>query len=238
MKLSEHVSEARRQGRRHLAEPAAKQVLDDCGISIPRSVVTTDSTQVVAALESLGVPVAIKVISSDLVHKSDAGGVEIDIATPAAARHATERIASAVSSSGHKVDGFLVEEMVPRGHELVVGSVLDARFGRLIMIGLGGIFIEVLEDVAFGICPITDLDARTMLHELRGYPLLAGARGGVVASVPLLVDVLVRLGGEEGLFLSLPDEITEVDINPLIVSDRAAVAADARFVLADRNNHD
>ncbi|MPZ63647.1 MAG: acetyl-CoA synthetase [Propionibacteriales bacterium] len=238
MKLPEHVVDAHWQGRGHLTETVAKQVLNDYGIAVPRSVVAADSRQVVAAFESLGGPVAVKVISSDLVHKSDVGGVEVDIATPEAARRATTTIAAAVSDSGYKVDGFLVEEMVPRGHEVVVGSVLDPRFGRLIMIGLGGIFIEVLEDVAFGICPITEVDARVMLHELRGYPLLAGARGGVVASEPLLVDVLVKLGGEDGLFLSLPDEITEVDINPLIASDRTAVAADARFVLSDRNSHD
>lgn len=235
MNLTEQVVDARGQGRRYLSEPAAKQVLADYGIAVPRSVLAADSTQAVAAFESLGGPVAIKVISSDLVHKSDAGGVEVGVATPAAARSATATITAAVSGSGYTVDGFLVEEMVPDGHEVVVGSVLDPRFGRLIMIGLGGIFIEVLEDVAFGICPISAVDARAMLHELRGYPLLAGARGGVVASEPLLVDVLVKLGGEDGLFLSLPDEITEVDINPLIVSSRTAVAADARFILSDRD---
>lgn len=236
--LENHISRARAQGQLILPEPVAKQILSEYGIPIPRSVVAVDQEQTVSAFESLREPVVVKVVSPDLVHKSDAGGVKINLTTKEAVRDATEAIAAAVGDAGYKTNGFLIEEMAPQGHEMVVGGIVDPRFGRLIMVGLGGIFIEVLEDVAFRICPITEIDARSMVRELRGAPLLAGARGGLVASEESLIEVLLKLGGEDGLFLNLPDEVSEVDINPLIVSDRTTIAVDARFVLSGRENHD
>lgn len=131
-----------------------------------------------------------------------------------------------------RVEGFLVEEMAPRGQELVIGGVRDPQFGPLVMVGLGGIFVEVLKDVSFRICPITRLDAEQMLAELKGAAILDGARGVRPASRAAIVDVLLKVGGEGGLLMAHAADILEADINPLIVSNAHAVAVDARFILA------
>jgi acyl-CoA synthetase (NDP forming) len=136
-----------------------------------------------------------------------------------------------------RLDGFLVEEMAPAGQELVIGALRDPQFGPLVMVGLGGIFVEVLKDVAFRICPIERIDALEMLDELKGKALLDGARGQAAVSREAIVDMLLQIGGEKGLLMSLSDEIAEADINPLIVSSQGAVAVDARFILTDAGAH-
>ena len=130
-----------------------------------------------------------------------------------------------------RIDGFLIEEMAPRGQEMVIGGLRDPHFGPLVMAGLGGIFIEVLADVAFRICPIERRDAEEMLDELKGAAVLKGVRGRRPASREAIVTALLRVGGEGGLLMDLAAEIQEADINPLIVSDAGAVAVDARFLL-------
>jgi acyl-CoA synthetase (NDP forming) len=130
------------------------------------------------------------------------------------------------------VDGYLIEEMAPAGQEVVVGAVRDPDFGPMVMVGLGGIFVEVLADVAFRICPITRLDATEMLAELKGAALLDGARGRQPVARDAIIDVLLKIGGEDGLLMQYAGDFKEVDINPLIVSATGAVAVDARFILA------
>jgi acyl-CoA synthetase (NDP forming) len=121
--------------------------------------------------------------------------------------------------------------MAPAGLEVVIGGLRDPQFGPLVMVGLGGILVEVLADVSFRICPIARIDAEEMLDELKGTALLRGARGRKPASREAIIDALLRIGGEDGLLLRHAQDIAEADINPLIVSDEAAVAVDARFVL-------
>jgi acyl-CoA synthetase (NDP forming) len=131
-----------------------------------------------------------------------------------------------------RVEGWLIEEMAPSGQEMVVGGLRDPDFGPLVMVGLGGIFVEVLADVSFRICPITRLDAEEMIDELKGAAILKGARGMKAVSRDAIVDVLLKVGGENGLLMQHAADISEADINPLIVSESAAVAVDARFILA------
>jgi acyl-CoA synthetase (NDP forming) len=130
-----------------------------------------------------------------------------------------------------RVDGWLVEELAPPGQEMVIGGLRDPDFGPLVMVGLGGIFVEVLRDVAFRICPITRLDAEEMIDELKGAALLQGARGREPVSREAIIDALLNIGGEDGLLMQHADDIAEADINPLIVSANGAVAVDARFIL-------
>jgi acyl-CoA synthetase (NDP forming) len=130
-----------------------------------------------------------------------------------------------------RIDGFLLEEMAPAGLEVVVGGLRDPQFGPLVMVGLGGVLVEVLGDVSFRICPIARLDAEEMLDELKGAALIRGARGRKPVSREAIVDVLLKVGGESGLLMTHAEDIAEADINPLIVSDRGAMAVDARFVL-------
>jgi acyl-CoA synthetase (NDP forming) len=130
-----------------------------------------------------------------------------------------------------RVEGWLIEEMAPAGQEIVIGGLRDPDFGPLVMVGLGGIFVEVLADVSFRICPISRLDAEEMIADLKGAAILNGARGRKPVSVDAIIDVLLKVGGEDGLLMRYGEEIKELDVNPLIVSDNGAVAVDARFIL-------
>jgi acetyl-CoA synthetase (ADP-forming) len=122
--------------------------------------------------------------------------------------------------------------MVAKGHELVLGCSVHEHFGPVLMLGLGGIFVEVLADVVFRLCPLTRHDAEEMLDEIRGAAVLAGARGGIVANREKIVDVIMQIGGEHGIMCSLAGEISELDVNPLIVDGIRATAVDARILIA------
>lgn len=232
------IAEARRQNRTALDEPAGKRILAAYGVRIPRSARVAGPEQLDHALRGLDPPFALKIISPDIIHKSDFCGVELHLTEQNSVSAAMAGMVQRARSDGHRVEGFLIEEMAPPGHNVVIGGVRDPSFGQIIMFGLGGIFIEVLRDVAFRICPITPTDAQEMIAELRGAPILAGTRGGLAVPEVVLIDALMAIGGENGLLLELADDFAEVDINPLIVSPAGAVAVDARFILTSRVGDD
>ncbi len=225
------VAAARRAGRNSLDESAGKKLLAMHGIRVPQSRVIQGVAEVDAAMQGLTTPLVVKVMSPDILHKSDAGGVKINLRSAADVKTAIESMMHAPKIKGARIDGFLIEEMAPAGHELVIGGLRDPQFGPLVMVGLGGIFVEILKDVSFRLCPITRIDAGEMLAELKGAAILKGARGTKPASLDAIIDVLLKVGGENGLLLQHAADISEADINPLIVSDTAAVAVDARFIL-------
>jgi len=225
-------AEARAAKRAALDELAGKQLLASFGISVPRSLVIQDAGAAAVACGSLKPPMALKVMSPDILHKSDAGGVRVGLNGAAEIEEAVRAMMKRPAIENARLDGFLVEEMAPSGVEMVIGGIRDPQFGPLVMVGLGGVFVEVMGDVAFRICPITQLDAGEMLDELKGAALLRGARGRKPVSREAVLDVLLKVGGEGGLLMIHGDEIAEADINPLIVSEHGAVAVDARFVLA------
>ena len=225
-------AEARAAKRAALDELAGKQLLAGFGVSVPRSIVIQDAGAAAAACGSLKPPLALKVMSPDILHKSDAGGVRVGLNGAAEIEEAVRAMMKRPAIENARLDGFLVEEMAPSGVEMVIGGIRDPQFGPLVMVGLGGVFVEVMGDVAFRICPITQLDAGEMLDELKGAALLRGARGRKPVSREAVLDVLLKVGGEGGLLMIHGDEIAEADINPLIVSEHGAVAVDARFVLA------
>ena len=229
--MSREIAEAKAQNRAALDEPAGKRLLAQYGITVPKSVVVSGAADVEAALAGLRPPVVVKVMSPDVLHKSDAGGVRVDLRTAAEVEQAIRHMMRQPVIAAARVDGFLLEEMAPAGQEIVVGGVRDPQFGPLVMVGLGGIFVEVLADVSFRICPITRRDSEEMLDELKGAPLLRGARGRKPASRTAIIDVLLKVGGEGGLLMTHEQDIAEADINPIIVSEHEAVAVDARFVL-------
>lgn len=225
------VSAARRAGRKALDESAGKQLLASHGIRVPQSRIAKDVADVDAVMKGLQTPVVVKVMSPDILHKSDAGGVKVNLTSVTEVKSAIEGMLNAPKIRGARIEGFLVEEMAPAGHELVIGGLRDPQFGPLVMVGLGGIFVEILKDVSFRLCPIARIDAEEMLDELKGAAVLKGARGGKPASREAIIDVLLKIGGEDGLLLKHAADISEADINPLIVSDSGAVAVDARFIL-------
>jgi acyl-CoA synthetase (NDP forming) len=222
---------ARAAKRAALDELAGKRLLASFGVTVPKSLVVPDASAAAAACDRLRPPLALKVVSPDILHKSDAGGVKVGLASAAEVEAAVRAMMTQPAIANARVDGFLLEEMVPAGVEIVVGGLRDPQFGPMVMVGLGGVFVEVLADVAFRICPILQLDAEEMLDELKGAALLRGARGRAPASREAIVDVLLKIGGENGLLMTHERDIAEADINPLIVTEHAAVAVDARFVL-------
>lgn len=232
MNGAELIAAARTQGRTALDELAGKQLLASFQVAVPKSVVVQNAAAVTGAIAALKPPLAVKVMSPDILHKSDAGGVKIGLRNATEIAQAITAMASLPSIKSARVDGYLIEEMAPAGQEVVVGAVRDPDFGPLVMVGLGGIFVEVLADVAFRICPITRLDATEMLAELKGAAILDGARGRKPVARDAIVDVLLKIGGEDGLLMRHADDFKEADINPLIVSESGAVAVDARFILS------
>lgn len=231
-KPAELIRRARDAGRTALDEPAGKALLGAYGIAVPRSVLVSGADDVRELLRVLQPPYVVKVVSPDILHKSDVGGVRINLQSADEVAQAIVDITQRPAIGQSRIDGYLVEEMAPPGEEIVIGGVRDPDFGPLVMVGLGGIFVEVLADVAFRICPITPLDAEEMLSELKGAAILDGARGRGPVSRTAIIETLLRMGGEGGLLMHHAAEIKEADVNPLIVSDKGAVAVDARFVLA------
>jgi acyl-CoA synthetase (NDP forming) len=227
----DEIAEARKHGRSALDEVAGKRLLATYGIEVPRSILVQDVHEAAEACGKLRPPLVLKVVSPDLLHKSDAGGVRTGLQGKAEVEEAIRAMMKLPAIASARIDGFLLEEMAPAGQEVVIGGLCDPQFGPLVMVGLGGIFVEVLADVSFRICPIARIDAEEMLDELKGATLLRGARGRKPASREAIVDALLKIGGESGLMMRHAQDIAEADINPLIVSDKGAVAVDARFVL-------
>ena len=227
------IAAARAARRSALDEFAGKQLLAGYGISVPKSVTIQDAAAAAKAIAGLKPPYVVKVVSPDILHKSDAGGVRTGLRSAGEVEQAVRAMMAVPGIADARIDGFLVEEMAPAGQEIVVGGLRDPQFGPLLMVGLGGVFVEVLADVSFRICPVTRQDAGEMLDELKGAALLNGARGRKPASREAILDVLLKVGGEKGLLMTHADAIREADINPLIVSEHGAVAADARFILSE-----
>lgn len=204
---------------------------------MPRGSTATNPDEIADVCSPLTFPVAVKGIAPSLIHKSDAGAVRLNLASADDASAAAAAMQNAVGTQGIALDGFLTEEMAPAGHEVIVGGFNDPQFGPAVMVGLGGVFVEVFADVAFRLCPIDRADAEEMLAELTATPILEGARGGVTASKDALLDVLLQIGGSDGLMMRFQNQVQELDINPLIVSGSGAVAADARIVLKTGTDH-
>ena len=208
-------------------EAEGKSLLSAFGIDTPQGVEIAVGQELPDHLRE---PLVVKATSATLVHKSDAGGVRVGV-TRAELEEVAAQMRESLAGFGHRLDGLLVEEMVPAGHEIIVGAVRAPGLGWTVMVGLGGVLVEVFEDVAFGLAPLSNEQILDMLQELRGMKVLNGARGGVKADVPALVTLISRLAGPGGLLASLPDDVVEIDLNPVIVSDTRAVAVDARFVV-------
>ncbi|MGH8982413.1 MAG: acetate--CoA ligase family protein [Acidimicrobiia bacterium] len=212
-----------------LSEHASKELLAVYGIRSTRDVLCGSAEDAVRAADEIGFPVVMKVSSPALTHKSDLGLVRVGVSSPDEVHAVYDELTRTAleHASGADVDGLLVCEMVSGGLETVVGVSRDELFGPVVMVGLGGVFVEVLGDVTFRVPPFGREDAERMLRELRGFPLLAGARGAEPADVEALVDVIMRV---QRLALDLAGEVAELDVNPLVVLPEGAVALDALVV--------
>jgi acyl-CoA synthetase (NDP forming) len=200
------------------------RVLAEYGIPVPRHKLATNAKQAVTAAEEIGFPVVLKACGADILHKSDLGLVLVGLTSAKQVRATFEEFMAKAPGA----DGVIVSEMISGdGVECVVGMTHDELFGPVAMVGLGGVFVEVLKDVAFRVPPFDKAEARRMVDELQGLPLLLGARGRPKADIGALVDVIMKV---QRLAVDLADDVAELDINPLVVRPKGAVALDALVV--------
>jgi acetate---CoA ligase (ADP-forming) len=212
-----------------LSETDSKRVLDCYGIAIPREILASGPDQAVLASREIGGAVALKIVSPDILHKTEAGGVKLGLSTPQdVSAAAADILASAKRYAPQaRIDGVSVQQMVPPGIEIVLGVKNDRQFGPLVAAGLGGIMVELLGDTKVRLAPVDDQAARAMLASLRGHALLTGFRGKPGIDIDRLVDIICRLSE---LAHDLRDVIDQIDVNPVIASADGAIAADALIV--------
>ena len=217
-------------GRTQLNEVEAFKVFQAYGIpTIPHRVAHSEDAAVEAAQE-VGFPVVLKVLSPDVVHKTDAGGVRVDLRSASEVVEAYREIHRSVGGrhDGARIEGILVEVFQREGQEVIVGMSTDPRFGPVLMFGLGGIYVEALKDVTFRVHPITQIDAEEMIRSIRGFPLLEGVRGEAGADLEALAEVIQRVSQLVGDHV----RIAELDLNPFMALESGGMAVDARMTLA------
>lgn len=223
------LEQLKSKGQNLLAEVEAKEVLREAGVPVNETFTAGSREEAVSLSVKLGFPVALKVLSRDVLHKTEAGGVELNIASPEQVEKAYDRIMATAREKypQARIEGVSVQKMVGGGTEVIIGMTKDPQFGPMLMFGLGGILVEVLKDVSFRIIPLAEADARDMITEIKGYPMLRGFRGSAPVNEEALAEVLMRLSG----FIERHPEIEEMDINPLFATEKGVLAADARMVL-------
>jgi acyl-CoA synthetase (NDP forming) len=230
MSVASIVDRAKAGGRKVLTEVESKDILEEAGIPTARARLASTTDEAVAAAREVGFPVVLKIVSPDITHKSDIGGVKLNLGTPDEVKAAFDEIVAAAKKAqpDAKVDGVSVQKMARPGIEVIMGMSQDAQFGPVLMFGLGGILVEVLKDVSFRLVPITPRDARQMIQEIKGRPLLEGYRGQEPADVEALEKLLLRLSD----FVEKHPEIAELDLNPIFAYKDGAIAVDARIILS------
>ena len=227
----EIIAKARSEGRKKLLEHEVYAVCAHFGLPVPRHGLAQNEDEAAEIAEKIGYPVVLKVVSPDITHKSDVGGVVLDINSAKDAKEAYRKIMENVRkrAPSARIVGILVQEMVPWGLEVIVGATRDATFGPVIMFGLGGIFVEVLKDVSFRIAPLASEDIETMIREIKSYRILEGYRGEPPRDVDAIKDILRKTSE---LMMKLED-VQDLDLNPIMVYERGkgAKIADARILL-------
>ena len=221
-----------RRGGKQVGEAEAKEILRAYDFNVPPGRLVTNADEAVTTAERVGFPVAMKIASQDVVHKSDLGGVKLNLATAGQVRDAYDLMMMRIPlrAPGARIDGAYVEAMAARGTEVIIGMTRDPQFGPMLMFGLGGIFVEVMKDVTFHLAPITAEEAMQMLMGTRSYAMLKGVRGKEAVDLTAIASGLQRISQ---LATDFP-QIAELDINPFIVGGAGSdpVVADARITLA------
>ena len=225
------IDQARQQGRSLLTEVEAKRLLAEAGIPVIETRLAKSKEEAAAVAGELGYPVVLKIVSEQISHKSDVGGVKLGLSSVDDVTAAFDAIMEAAGSAAPDatLDGVSVQRMAEPGIEVITGMTTDAQFGPVLMFGLGGVLVEVLKDVAFRVVPITARDARQMVREIQGFPLLQGHRGQEPADLAALEGLLLKLSE----FIEAHPDVTELDLNPVFAYPKGAVAVDARIVLSE-----
>jgi acyl-CoA synthetase (NDP forming) len=217
------------QGRQVLLEPEAKALVSAWDIQVPNSILIEGVEDVAVKSKGLTPPLVLKVVSHDIIHKRDVGGVITGLNESEEVRNAVREMQATLAETAPtaRVEGFLLEEMIPTGIELILGGVRDPQFGPAVMFGTGGFAVELVRDVSFRLAPLTKEEVFEMMREVKSYPLLTGFRGSKPVDLEQLASIQLKLSD---ILLEI-EAISELEINPLVVSDEGAVAVDARVVL-------
>ena len=221
--------QVRKQGRSILTEFESKRILKQAGISVVETKLAETQKEAVLLSRKIGFPVALKIVSPDVIHKSDSGGVKLSLNHPTEVKKAYDEIFKKVKKHyPHAViHGVSVQKMARPGTEVIVGTSKDPQFGPVIMFGLGGIFVELLKDVSFRVVPVDKRDAQEMVEEIKGYPLLQGFRGTEPASIPAIIETILKVSR----LVEENPQIKELELNPIFAYRDKAMAVDARIIL-------
>ena len=225
------IAQARAEGRTLLNEVEAKSLLKDAGVSVATTTLATSREEAQAQADSAGYPVVLKVVSPDIAHKSDVGGVKLNLKdTDAVAAAYDEIVANSQKAViDARITGVAVQHMAPQGTEVIVGMTTDPQFGPVMMFGLGGIMVEVLKDVSFRLVPLAERDADQMIGEIKGRPVLEGVRGQPASDLEALRDTILKVSE----FVEKHPEVRELDLNPVFAYPDGALAVDARIVISE-----
>jgi acyl-CoA synthetase (NDP forming) len=229
-KVNEIMNQARKEKRTVLTEIESKKILTEVGINCTDTRLAATREGAVTLSKEIGYPVVLKISSKDITHKSDAGGVKVNLKDKAEVERAYDEIMTSAKKKfpDGVIEGISVQNMAKPGIEVIMGMIKDPSFGPVIMFGLGGVFVEVLKDVAFRIVPIEKSDAEDMINEIKGKKLLEGYRGQEPADVACLQQMLLKLSD----FVNTTPEIEEIDMNPVFSYKDGAVVVDARIILS------
>jgi acyl-CoA synthetase (NDP forming) len=228
-RTSQIFAQALREKRKYLLETEAKTVCMEYGIPVTKFKLAKNEAEAVKFAGEFGYPIVLKIVSPDIIHKSDVGGVIVDLKNEKNVRDAYKQIIKNVKKHKPKakIVGILVQEMAPSSTEVIVGAIKDPQFGPAVMFGLGGIFVEVLKDVTFRVAPITEDEAQEMITEVKAYPLLKGYRN----TPPVDIDAITKILLNTSKLVMEHQEIKELDLNPIIAYQKGAKTVDARIIL-------
>jgi acetate---CoA ligase (ADP-forming) subunit beta len=215
--------------KRPLLETEAKELLREYGIPVPDFKLIKSEDEIVGLAKEINFPIVMKIVSPDIIHKTEAGGVKVGIKDEKEAKTAYQEIIYKVKKykKEAKISGVITYSMIPQETEIIIGMMKDPCFGPTIMFGLGGIFVEILKDISFRILPLEERDAEEMISEIKGYQILKGIRGETPKDVKSIRDVLMKISQ---LVMENP-EIKEIDLNPVFVFNEGLQVVDARMIL-------
>jgi acyl-CoA synthetase (NDP forming) len=229
MAQSEILDRAKMEGREVLTEVESKELVKQWGMPVIETKLARSKKEAIAMSKEIGFPLVLKISSPDIVHKSDSGGVRLGLANATQVAKAYSEIMASIKQRYPQaiIHGVSIQKMAPPGIEVIVGMSKDPQFGPVLMFGLGGVLVEVLKDVSFRIVPVTKRDAKEMIQEIKGYPILEGYRGQEPASISALEELIVKVSQ----FVEQNPQIKELDLNPIFAYKDKAIAVDARIVL-------
>jgi acyl-CoA synthetase (NDP forming) len=225
------IDRARKESRTVLTEMESKDLLRSLGIPTTQMRLATSEEEAVALSGQIGYPCVLKVSSTDITHKSDAGGVKVGLTDAKEVAKAWDAIMSSCQAKfpGAVIEGATVQDMARPGLEVIVGMATDPQFGPVLMFGLGGVWVEVLKDVSFKVAPLTEADASKAVREIKAARLLDGFRGSEPVDKSALEDILLRVSD----FVVKTPEVREMDLNPIFAYAKGALAVDARVILGE-----